>query len=125
MINKIESVLLFSANAKKLGSFYEKTFGLQKDFVAEMGEDGEKLVAFKLKGAGFAILDHSKIKGKAKEPSRTIINFEVGNIKKEFARLKKAKVKVHEDIYHVEGYGYIATFVDPDGNYLQIVQVKG
>ena len=26
--------------------------------------------------------------------------------------------------YHEEGYGYIATFADPDGNYFQLVQIR-
>jgi len=39
-------------------------------------------------------------------------------------RLEKVGVKKIQDIYHVEGYGYIATFEDIDGNYFQLVQTK-
>jgi len=38
--------------------------------------------------------------------------------------LKKAGVKVVAEIYHVEGYGWLATFEDLDGNYFQLVQVR-
>ena len=53
-----------------------------------------------------------------------MINIEVDDIKKEEKRLKDAKVKQVKPIYHVEEYGYISTFADPDGNYFQIVQVR-
>jgi len=29
-----------------------------------------------------------------------------------------------QDTYHIEGYGYISTFEDVDGNYFQLVQVR-
>jgi len=46
------------------------------------------------------------------------------SLEKEVKRIKRAKVTVQQDIYHVEGYGLIATFVDPDGNFFQLVQVR-
>jgi predicted enzyme related to lactoylglutathione lyase len=53
-----------------------------------------------------------------------MFNLEVDDIEKEVKRLKKAKVKVIADTYHVPDYGLIATFQDPDGNYFQFVQVR-
>jgi predicted enzyme related to lactoylglutathione lyase len=53
-----------------------------------------------------------------------MINLEVDDIEGEVARLKKKKVKVIAGIYHIQDYGYIATFEDPDGNYFQFVQVR-
>lgn len=125
MIRGIESIILFTQSAKKLAAFYRDTVGLKVEFEAEMGEKGEEIYGFKVgKGAGFSIIDHSKVKGKNKQPERIIFNLEVDEIKKETSRLKKAKVKLVQDVYHVEGYGYIATFADTDGNYFQLVQVR-
>ncbi|OGH16464.1 MAG: hypothetical protein A3C30_04715 [Candidatus Levybacteria bacterium RIFCSPHIGHO2_02_FULL_40_18] len=125
MIKGIESVLLGSANATKLAKFYREVVGLEQTMEFEYGEEGEKGYEFALKGgSGFYINDHSKVKGKNKNPERMIINFEVDDIEKEAKRLKRAKVKVQQDIYHIEGYGLIATFVDPDGNFFQLVQVR-
>lgn len=85
----------------------------------------EELFGFEVKGSSdLYIMHHSKVKGKSKQPERFIVNFEVDNIEKEVARLKKAKVKLVQDIYHVEDYGQIATFSDVDGNYFQLVQVR-
>jgi predicted enzyme related to lactoylglutathione lyase len=124
MIRGIDSILVGSANAEKLAKFYHDVVGLKAMEEFEMGEDDEKGFNFQLKNIAFTIMDHSQVKGKNTGPERILINFEVDDIEKEAARLKNAKVKVKQDIYHLEGYGYIATFIDPDGNFFQLVQVR-
>ena len=125
MIRGFESLLIGSQNAKKLADFYKEKVGLEIGLEAEMGEENEELYELKLgKGPNVYIMDHSKVKGKNKNPERIIFNLEVDDIKKEAKRLTGAKVKKIQDIYHVEGYGYIATFTDVDGNYFQLVQVR-
>lgn len=125
MIREIESILLFSENAKKLAKFYRETVGLKQTLEAELGENNEELFGFEIgKGPGLSIMDHSKVKGTNKNPERMIFNLEVDDIKKEAKRLSGVKVKKIQDIYHVEGYGYIATFADVDDNFFQLVQVK-
>lgn len=124
MIKGIESVTLFSADPQALYKFYKGTVGIKFTIEAELGE-GEDLFGFESKkGSGFYIVHHSDIKGKAKEPKRVIVNFEVDDIEKEFKKLKKAGVKVIAKVYHIQDYGYIATFEDPDGNYFQLVKVR-
>lgn len=121
----MESVTLFSENAKKLAHFYRDTVGLKVSFEGEIGEKGEEAYELKMgKGSSFYIIDHSDIKGNAKEPKRVMVNFEVDDIEKEVKRVKKAGVKLIQDIYHVQDYGQIATFADIDGNYFQLVQVR-
>ncbi|OGM21695.1 hypothetical protein A2714_05350 [Candidatus Woesebacteria bacterium RIFCSPHIGHO2_01_FULL_38_9] len=125
MIRGLDSITLFSGNAKKLAEFYEKKVGLKNTGVYEMGDKGEEAYMYEFKkGSGFSILDNSKVKGKNKNPERFLFNLEVDDIKKEVPRLKKAGVKVVAEIYHVEGYGWLATFEDLDGNYFQLVQVR-
>ena len=127
IIRGIESITLFSQNATKLADFYKKILGLKQTMEAEMGE-GKKaanLYGFEMKtGSPLYVVDHSDIKGKAKQPKRIVFNLEVDKIDPEVARLKRKKVKVIEPKYHVQGYGYIATFADIDGNYFQLVQVR-
>lgn len=126
VVRGIDSVTVFSQNAKKLAAFYKNVVGLKQTMEAEMGDKGEELYGFEFgKGSGFYVIDHSKVKGKNKEPERSIINFEVDTIEKEVARVKKAGAKLVRDIYHVENYGHIATFEDSDGNFFQLVQVRG
>ena len=124
MIRALEAVLLSSEDATKLAKFFRDVVGLKQSAEMDMGDKGEKGFEFELKGAGLYILDHSEIKGKNQEPARVMFNLEVDDIEKEVARLDKLHVEKHQDIYHAEGYGLIATFKDPDGNYFQLVQVR-
>ncbi|OGE38337.1 hypothetical protein A3B45_00775 [Candidatus Daviesbacteria bacterium RIFCSPLOWO2_01_FULL_39_12] len=124
MIRGLEAVLLSSQSAKKLAKFYKEVVGLKQGEVMEIGDEGEKAYDFPLKGAAIYILDHSKVKGKNKNPERVMFNLEVSDMEKEVKRMKKAKAKVVQDTYHVQGYGLITTFEDPDGNYFQFVQVR-
>ena len=54
-----------------------------------------------------------------------MVNFEVADIDKAVEEVSGKDVKVIAEKYHIEGYGYIATFEDLDGNYFQLVQVSG
>lgn len=125
MIKRLDSILLNSENAKKLAEFYEKKVGLKSTEVYDMGDNGEEAYMYEFKkGSGFSILDHSDVKGKAKDPKRVLLNFEVPDIDKAVTMMARNKVKLIQKKYHVEGYGYIATYEDLDGNYFQLVQVR-
>jgi len=121
MISKIESVTIYSADAKELADFYKEKVGLEVTMEAEMGE-GMDVFEFGLGEGILRIIGDPKIGGSG--DGRVIFNFEVDDIEKEDERLLKAKVKKTGDIHHVEGYGYAATFEDLDGNYFQLVQVR-
>lgn len=125
MIRAFEALNLFTQNAKKLAEFYKEKVGLKITMEAEMGDKGEEAYELQVgKGPSLYVIDHSKVRGKNKQPERIIFNLEVDDIKKEVARLKRAKAKLVQPIYHVEGYGFIATFADIDGNYFQLVQTR-
>ena len=125
MIKGLDSILINSENAKKLAEFYEKKVGLKNTGVYEMGDNGEEAYMYEFKsGSGLSILDHSKVKGKNKNPERFIFNLEVDDIDAESEKVKKNGVKMVQEKYHVEGYGWIVTFEDLDGNYFQLVQVR-
>lgn len=116
MIRKIDSFVLGSKNAKKLEAFYQKTVGVKFQFEGEMGKGKSVFNATWKNSSDFMVMDQ--------KPARQMITFEVDNIEKEFKRMKKTGVKVVTPIYHIEGYGQVATFQDPDGNYFQFAQVR-
>jgi glyoxylase I family protein len=125
MITGIDGILLSSADAKKLSAFYRDVVGLPVGMEAEMGDGGDMAFGFEVKnGSDFVVMDHSKITGGNKQPERYMINFVVDDIEAEVKRLKEKKVKLIADIYHIEDYGKVATFEDPDGNYFQLVQTR-
>ena len=75
-------------------------------------------------GATFIIDGHSDVKGKAKEPARVLIDFFVEDIAAEQARLKSKGVTfIREEGKEYWG-GVISTFLDPDGNYVQLIEYK-
>lgn len=125
MIKRIDWVGLYSENAKNLADFYIQKVGLKMTMEGEMGENNEKFYMFEYgKEASLFIMTHSKVKGKNDNPERFMVSFEVDDIDRDIGKLKKAGVKVIADLYHIEGYGYVSTFEDIDGNYFQLVQVK-
>ena len=124
MIKGIESILIGSENAKELAEFYKNVVGLEQSAEMEIGEEGKKGYEFSMKGTSLYITDHSQVNGKNQNPERIMFNLEVDDIEKEAKRLDEKGIKKHQDIYHVEGYGLIATFVDPDGNFFQLVLVR-
>jgi len=125
VIRGIVDITLFSEKPKKLADFYQKVVGLKLTGEFVMGDKDEEVYLFEMRqGAGLSIVHHSKVKGKNKLPERIIFNLEVGKIKDEVLRVKGKGAKLIQDVYHVEGYGYIATFQDPDGNFFQLVQIR-
>ena len=127
MIRGIDAITIFSENATKLAKFYTDKVGLKStgEFVMGEGKDEANVYMFEYgKSADLGIIDHSKVKGKNKNPERFMINFEVDNIEETVSKLEKNGVKKIQEIYHVEDYGKIATFEDPDKNYFQMVQVR-
>lgn len=116
MLN-FNSLLLSSANPKKLIVFYTDVFGVKPSW----GED--EWAGFQVGSGWLTVGPHDKVKGKTKEPERVIFDFETKEVKKEFARIKKLGAKVIADPYQPmqeEGM-WIATFADPDGNYFQLM----
>lgn len=125
MILGLEAIIIGSQNAKRLGKFYKDVLGLKMTEEMEYGDDNSYGIGFNLGNkVGLFVTDHSKVKGKSKLPDRVMFNLEVDDIEKEVKRLKKAKVKIIADIYHVQDYGFVATIADPDGNYFQLVKTK-
>ncbi len=126
MIKGIESLTIFSEDARALADFYKDKVGLKMTLEAEVGEEGEGLFGFEFGEGktGLYMMNHSKLKDKNREPTRIIFNFEVDDIEKDVKKLDEMEVKKIQDIYHMQDYGYIATFEDIDGNYFQLVQIK-
>lgn len=123
MIRGLESITINSAGAKKLADFYKDKVGLKLTMEAEMGA-GQKVFGFDLKKADLYIVGDKRFTAKSQEPGRLLFSLEVDDIEKEIARLEKAGLKTLGEYYHLEGYGFIAPYMDADGNRFRLVQVK-
>ena len=125
MIRGLDGIQIFSEDATKLAKFYEEKVGLKIKEEYEMGDNGETYVEMDIgEGSGVAIVDHSKVKGKNKDPLRSTFNLEVKDIEESVKELDSAGVKKIKNTYHIEGFGFIAIFEDIDGNYFQLVQIR-
>ena len=110
----LSSIQIGSAKPKALAKFYKKVFKKSADW-----EDGDWF-GWQKGSTYFHIGPHSKVKGKAKEPQRILINFETKQVKREFVRIADLGAKIIAAPYKMDGM-WVATFADPDGNYFQLM----
>jgi predicted enzyme related to lactoylglutathione lyase len=103
-----------SEDRDRLGAFYRDVVGLEKN--EEAGE-----YAFNVGGAMFIIDGHSETKGRAVEPHRYLFNFMVDDIQAEQDRLEAQGVTFIRKMGREYWGGVFSTFLDPDGNYAQLM----
>ena len=70
------------------------------------------------------IAEHSEVHGPAKEPARELPDFFVDDLAAEQKRLEAAGVKFIRTAGKEPWGGVISTFIDPDGNYGQLIEYK-
>jgi len=116
---KVDSFFLniTSEDPGRLFAFYRDVVGLTPK--PEMGE-----WSLDMGGATLGIDGHSDTRGPAKDPTRWLPNLFVEDIDAEQKRLEAAGVKFIRKQGKEFWGGVISTFVDPDGNYAQIVEYR-
>ena len=107
-----------SENPERLGAFYRDVVQLEP--VPDAGE-----FAFNIGGAMFIVDGHSETRGEAREPHRYLIDFNVDDLKAEQARLEAQGVTFIRKEGREYWGGVLSTFLDPDGNYCQLLEFKG
>ena len=112
------AVNLTSEKPEPMKAFYRDIVGL-----APKPEYGDG--AFDAGGAELFIDGHSETHGPAKEPQRALIDFFVDDLASEQKRLEKHGVTFIRSAGTEEWGGVISTFLDPDGNYCQLIQLPG
>jgi predicted enzyme related to lactoylglutathione lyase len=110
----LNSIMIGTSQPDALAKFYENVFGRP----ADMSEGGWSM--WQSGNCALSIGEHSEVKGKAKEPSRIMLNLETRDVKGEFERLTKMSATVIKEPYEMGG-GWIATLADPDGNFIQLM----
>ena len=112
----LNSIMIATKQTKTLVAFYEAVIGAPPG----MADSEHGFYGWQLGGSYLALLDHSEMVGKTKDPGRLMLNFGTENVKDEFDRVKKLGATVIKEPYEMGG-GWIATLADPDGNIFQLV----
>ena len=120
MSENLAGIILWTDNLLRLRSFYEETLGLhphsvREDFIAYSWDLGTTVIRF-------SIGLHSEVLGRTKDPLRVMINFNVRNIEDRVSKMKKAGTKFIRNPELEHWGGIVATFEDPDGNVVQLLQ---
>jgi predicted enzyme related to lactoylglutathione lyase len=105
-----------SEQPEALNQFYEDVVGLERD-----NASGGFLIG---ESALFTIDGHSETHGRAKEPHRYLFSFRVDDAKAERERLEGLGVPFIRREGREYWGGVYSTFVDPDGNYGQLMQFQ-
>jgi predicted enzyme related to lactoylglutathione lyase len=114
MLN-LNSIMIGTAQVDLMAQFYKGLIGRDADMI-----DGN-WHGWQIGSAFLTIGDHSEVQGSAKEPQRIILNLETSEVEDEFNRISQIEnVSVVKEPYDLGGM-MIATFADPDGNYIQLM----
>ncbi len=114
MVKGFQGVIIWTEDLKSLLPFYRDTLGLGTQMEAD-----EFAV---LEGGQLALGRHSEVKGKSRDPNRMMVNLNVDDCQAEYQRLSGSGVQFIRKPSQDPGGFTIATFLDPDGNTLQLFQ---
>ncbi len=118
MITGVVGITLWTDNLERMFRFYHDLLRLplhsrHEDFIAfQVGEN-----------LRFNVGLHGGIQGDSRDPFRIMPHFGVEGIHQEYQRLRVAGVEFIRPPEQEHWGGWIATFKDPDGNVLQMLQL--
>ncbi len=117
MIKTVWCITFYVSDLKKAAKFYEETLGLEKKY------EFSSYVGFECGGVEIGLIP--KLEGKQKvNTSLPSVEFLVDDVEKTYSELKKRGVKFVKELHEEPWGGRQATFTDPDGNILEIVQLN-
>ena len=116
IVENIAGVIIWSEDLEGLTYFYRETLGLQPHSTRP------DLVAFRFGDVRLTLGRHDQVTGITKEPYRIMLNLGVTDIHLAYRRLVKRGVQFIRPPEKEHWGGWVATFRDPDGNVLQLLQ---
>ena len=116
MITGVVGVTLWTDNLERMFRFYHETLQLP------LHSRHDDFIAFQLGEARLNLGLHDRVRGEARDPYRVMIHLGVTGIHQEYVRLSKDNVEFIRPPEPEHWGGWIATFKDPDGNILQMLQ---
>lgn len=118
-IRGVAGVILWTGDSGPMLRFYRDVLGL------EPRSERPGFVNFVWGELRLTIAVHDAVHGPTREPVRTMLNLRVDDIDAAHRRLAAAGVSFSREPEREPWGGRIATFADPDGNALQLMQLPG
>jgi predicted enzyme related to lactoylglutathione lyase len=116
MLSYFAGVIYWTANLDGMVDFYQHVLRLPVHSI----HDG--FAAFELGGTRISVGRHSELKGPSAEGLRVMVNLGVEDIFAAYRTLSDRGVGFTRPPEREHWGGWIATFQDPDGNLLQLLQ---
>ncbi len=112
----LAGVLISTGDLASMTRFYRDVLGLKAR--SERG----RYTNFEWNGVRLNISLHSEVSGQSGDPLRFMLHFAVEDIHAAYERLRAAGVVFTRPPEREKWGGWVATFHDPDGNTLQLLQ---
>ena len=118
-IDGLAGVLIWTEEARfpAMARFYRDTLGLTAR------SSKSDFLNFDWRGVRLSVGVHDGVRGASPEPLRIMLNLTVADIHAAHERLTGAGVAFSREPAREEWGGWVATFADPDGNILQLMQL--
>ncbi|MDA0264572.1 MAG: VOC family protein [Chloroflexi bacterium] len=117
MITGVIGVTFYTGGLERMFHFYNDVLRLP------LHSRHEDFIAFESGGVRFNIGRHSQVSGQSADPFRFMPHLGVDDIHAEAQRLTAAGVEFIRKPEQEAWGGWVATFQDPDGNILQLLQL--
>lgn len=116
---RMAGVLIWTEAARfeNMVRFYRDTLGLPPRSVKP------DLINFDWGGVRLSVGIHDAVRGPSRDPLRVMVNLAVDDIRATYERLAGAGALFTRPPEAEDWGGHVATFVDPDGNVLQLLQL--
>lgn len=114
-LGPLDHVYYWTTDMDRAVKFYEDVLGLRLAF-----REGSKWAEFEAGPVRLAL--HGAVEGRAIEEGGGTAVFRVEDLDASRARLEADGVEFEEHVGEVEGFARFASFRDPDGNIVQIIE---
>jgi predicted enzyme related to lactoylglutathione lyase len=118
-ITGLAGVLVWTEQERfpNMARFYRETLGL-----TPRSSKGD-FINFDWAGVRLSVGVHDRVRGASRDPLRVMIHLTVDDIRAVHTRLARAGVVFTREPQREDWGGWVATFTDPDGNTLQLMQL--
>jgi len=116
MIDGVAGVIIWTDDLDRLFAFYRSTLELTPYSIRP------HFIAFRWGDMRLSLGRHANVNGPARDPYRVMINLAVQDIQAIYAVLCAKGVEFLKPPTQESWGGWVATFFDPDGNILQLMQ---